>query len=87
MFEFELTFTSNITVATFSMLWGYKKEGNYKTPTVFFLPRQRIMYADRRLAYQANPWAGKILSKNNIPVAYKSDHPVQISRISHCGGH
>ena len=28
------------------------------------------------LAYQANPWSGKILSKNNIPVAYKSDHPV-----------
>lgn len=39
MFEFELTFTSNITVATFSMLWGYKKEGNYKTPTVFFFAK------------------------------------------------
>jgi hypothetical protein len=28
------------------------------------------------LAYQANPWAGKILSEHDIPVAYKSDHPV-----------
>jgi len=30
------------------------------------------------LAFQANPWAGKILAEHNIPVAYKSDHPVPI---------
>jgi hypothetical protein len=54
------------------MLWGYKKEG-IRYPHLF--AKATLIHA---LAYQANPWAGKILSKNNIPVAYKSDHPVQI---------
>jgi hypothetical protein len=48
------------------MVWGYKKEGISK-----------IHYLSHHiLAYQANPWAGKILSEHDIPVAYKSDHPV-----------
>lgn len=61
----------NITIATFGMLWGYKKEG-------ILIPSPRKMSLTTFLAYQANPWAGKILSEHDIPVAYKSDHPVKI---------
>lgn len=50
-----------------------------KQPIVLVQISQFKSCADISLAYQANPWAGKILSENNIPVAYKSDHPVQMS--------
>lgn len=33
------------------------------------------------LAFQANPWAGKILAEQGIPVAYKSDHPVHCHHV------
>ena len=35
-----------------------------------------MLWGYKKEAFQANPWAGKILSEHDIPVAYKSDHPV-----------
>lgn len=43
----------NVTIATFSDGWGYKKE-----------------------AYNGSPAGPLILASHNIPVAFKSDHPV-----------
>ena len=35
-----------------------------------------MLWGFKKEGFQANPWTGKILSDHDIPVAYKSDHPV-----------